>query len=129
MDFGIILLIVSLFSLGFWRLFGTFFSKVQKGVRRFFLFLFLFGLFPLYYKYAMQFKDFILNNWNLNYILSQLIDEFKGTDWADGLLTATFFFVYIVFCILLWNKEKKESKKKEDAKPFKIEARIGNVKE
>ena len=120
---------IAAFSFIMWKVFGKGFSKLQTGVRRFFLFLFMISLAPLYFTETWQIKSLLVQELNLNYIVGQAIGHYKGTDWADGLLTGTFFFVFVLVIVLLWNKEKKDSKKPDQEKPFKIEARIGNVKD
>jgi phosphotransferase system glucose/maltose/N-acetylglucosamine-specific IIC component len=93
----------------------------------------LLGIFSLlfvapYLKMSTALTDVLVNRLDLNYLLGQYLYEFKGTDWADGLLSATFFFLYIGFIGYLWALEKKASKPPPD-KPLKIEARIGNIKD
>lgn len=124
---------ISLLSFSFWRLLGKNFGKIQQGVRRFFLWTFLLSFAFPYFRFTPRIKELILEKVDLNYLLGELIGEFKGTDWADGILTTTFFFLYLGIIFWAWSKEKKESKKKDDKppeeKPFKIEARIGNIKD
>ncbi len=117
-------------SLIFWRLLGKNFGKVQQKVRRFFLFTLIVSFVFPYIKIAEYVKNTLLEELDLNYLLGELFGQFKGTDWADGLLTTFFFFLYMTIVVIWWLKEKKESKKddeKKEDKPFKIEARIGNI--
>ena len=123
------ILIIVVIALVLWLLLGPSFNKKQKPIRRFFLFIFIIAFFPLYHQITTWLKEQILINFDLNYTLSKVTDEFKGTDWADGLLTATFIALYIWFSVSLWNREKKISKKKDDNKPIKIEAKIGDNKD
>ncbi|MBN1561884.1 hypothetical protein JW998_16655 [candidate division KSB1 bacterium] len=79
-------------------------------------------------KLANYVAEYMVNSFNLNYRLGKMLGEFKGTDWADGLLLATFFFIYIGIVLHLWNVEKKASKP-PSKEPLKIEAKIGNIKD
>ncbi len=124
----------ALISISSWKSLGGDFGKIQQSVRRFFLFIFWISLAIPYFQIAERAKEFLLDKVDFNYLLGKMLGEYKGTDWADGILSMTFIFIYIGIVISLWSAEKKMSKKKDDKKemedkPFKIEARIGNIQE
>jgi hypothetical protein len=109
-------------------------QKKQQKARRRFLVSFQVTVTLPYFEFLFIAKDNILAKFDLNYLLGQLCGHYKGTDWADGILSATIVFTYMGIIIGTWSKEikqtnKKPDKKEEEDKPFKIEARIGNIKE
>jgi hypothetical protein len=129
-----IILGLASFSFLMWWLLGQNMSKNHQTVRRFFLTIFIFTGFPPYCQFSLKAKSALLSKVDFTSILINLTGEYKGTDWTDGILSATFVLFYVGLMIYLVNKEKKGPKKPPtppppEEKPFKIEARIGNIQE
>ncbi len=116
---------IGLVALFIWKILQADGQKALKTIRRFFLLVFsLIFLLPYMTMVAklIAFLDEILH---LNNLFNQTFRQYKGSDWADGLLSASFFFIYIGFLIYLWLLENKASKPPPE-KPLKIEAKFGN---
>ena len=123
------LMMIAGVALFFWVVMMSSAQKATKTIRKSLLAIFSVLSFVAYLHYAPKITTTLIAKLNLNYVMSEALHEFKGTDWADGILTATFFFIYLAFLGWLWILEKKASKPPTPDKPFKIEARIGNVKD
>jgi ABC-type cobalamin transport system permease subunit len=111
-----------------WQLLVSSSKTIVPFFRKFLLIGFSLLLLCPYMKCANYLADYMVNSFNLNYHLGKMLNEFKGTDWADGLLLATFFFIYFGIVLHLWNVEKKASKP-PPKEPIKIDAKIGNTKD
>lgn len=113
-------------ALFIWKILQANGQNALKTIRKLFLIIFsLFFLMP-YMKLASVLIYKLDSLFNINYLLSQTFKQYKGTDWGDGILSATFFFIYVGFVLYLWMLEKKASTPPPE-KPVKIEAKIGNV--
>ena len=120
------ILVFALFCLWIWNIFRSKGTQSVKFLRRFFLFLFIVLIFYPYMRLAGTLADSITQTFNVNYVLLQLFEVSKGMDWANGIIYALFFFVFVLFVLYLIGQERKASKPPPD-KPFKMEARIGNI--
>lgn len=117
---------MSIVALFIWKILQANGLKALKTIRKLFLIIFtLFFLMP-YMKLSSVVINQLDSTFNINYLLSQTFKQYKGTDWANGLLNATFFFFYVGFVLYLWALEKKASAPPPE-KPLKIEAKIGNI--
>lgn len=119
---------MALLSLLFWKIFAAAGNGILPVIRKILLLFFAAFLFLPYFKYTAILKHYLILEYDLNQHFMQIFNEFKGSDWADGVLSATFFFIYFAFLYYLWKVNAKLDKPPEE-KPFKIEARIGNVKD
>jgi hypothetical protein len=100
--------------------------QILKFVRKLSLFVFSITFFVPYIKFTSRLNGYLISNYDLNYRFSAFMNEYKGSDWADGLLTSGAFFIYLGILAYLWMLEKKASAPPPE-KPFKIEAKIGNI--
>ncbi|MBN1465728.1 hypothetical protein JXA02_08215 [candidate division KSB1 bacterium] len=121
---------VAFFCVFIWQLLVSNGKTVVPFFRKFLLAcFFLLFLYP-YLKLTSRVTEFLVKTFDLNYVFGKVLSDFKGTDWADGILSAGFFFFYIFFAMHLWNVEKKASKPPDkDKDSLKINATIGNKKD
>ena len=117
---------IALLSFMHWSRLKNSGPQLLKFVRKLSLFVFSVALFVPYIKITSSINSYLVTTYNLNYRFSGLINEYKGSDWADGILTSASFFVYLGIIVYLWILEKKASVPPPD-KPLKFEAKIGNI--
>ena len=116
---------IALLSLLLWKIFSTSKEAAVTTLCRLLIVVFAVTLIWPYAAMVSIIKSVLINEFELNYRLAQIFREFKGTDYADGVLSAFFTFLYGYFIIHLWKKSKppKPPTKKE---PFEIHATIKN---
>ncbi len=118
---------IAFIGLFLWKLLLSSGPDTIKAVRKFFLILFTVLAFPPYIRFAGKLTDNLTQSFDMNYIFLECFGVAKGSDWANGIIITTFFFAFLSIIFYLWNVEKKASKPKPTDKPFKIEAKIGNL--
>jgi hypothetical protein len=119
---------MALLSLLFWKIVAAAGKGILPVIRKILLLLFAAFLFIPYFKYTARFKHYLILEFDLNHHFMQIFNQFKGSDWVDGVLTATFFFIYVAFLFYLLKVDAALNRPPEE-NPFRIEARIGNVKD
>jgi hypothetical protein len=119
---------MALLSLLFWKIVAAAGNGILPVIRKILLLFFAAFLFLPYFKYTALLKHYLILEFDLNHHFMQIFNEFKGSDWADGVLSATFVFIYLAFLFYLLKLNAALDKPPEE-NPFKIEARIGNVKD
>ena len=105
----IILAAISIMSLLHWSRLKDSGPKILKFVRKTSLFVFSLTVFIPYMKTAVAVNDYLIAALDLNYRLGALLNQYKGSDWADGILSSAAFFTYLGIVVYLWTLEKKAS--------------------
>jgi hypothetical protein len=115
---------IALLSLFFWKIVASAGNGILPSIRKLFLIIFYICIFFPYRRIALALKKYLILNCDLNYFFTQIFREFKGSDWADGILSATFFYFYCLIVLYLWKLNSKHDKPKSEEKPVTIEFKV-----
>ncbi|RPH92659.1 MAG: hypothetical protein EHM72_17135, partial [Calditrichaeota bacterium] len=85
----------SLLSLFLWQVLISSGQSAVSALRKFFLLMFSLLLISPYITCARAVKSFVITNVDFNALCQCFSDEYKGTDWSDGAVSASLFFIFL----------------------------------
>ncbi len=112
-------------SFASWLILNVLRLQVLSLVRRFLLVIFSLSLIPLYTEITSKIKTYICLSPSISSSLRHYLANYKGTDWVDGFITATFVFIYLGIIGVLWMRELRP-RQQQTPLPFDPTLRWGN---